>query len=488
MDPHFSTTPANFGANQQVFETLLKRDPQSVPVPALAESWKTLDETTWEFKLRQGVKFHDGSPLTAADVVASYKRAPAVPNTSNSFSVYTKSIAEVSAPDARTVRITTKGPAPTLLIDMCFVMIVPKAVAEGATTADFDSGKGVIGTGPYKFKSWVRGDNILYERNEDYWGPKEPWQRVVYRSISNGAARLSALLSGSIDLINDVPSTDIAQIEKNPATRLWSAASTRFVYLALDRTDEGAASGFLTDKNDKPYTSSPLKDDRVRQALELAIDLDVIRDKVVQGDGIVTGQYLNKGMFGYVPDIQPVKADLAAAKKLLAEAGYPDGFKVTIHTSNDRINNSVRMAQAIGQMWARIGIVAKVETMPHAVFTPKRLAYPISLSGWSNSAGDAGGTLGPVLHSRDLNRGFGSLNYMRYVNAKFDQLVEQAIITVDDRKREDLFQQATRIAIADRVLLPIIMEVNNWGSRSTIVYEARSDAQTFAMAARPAKP
>jgi peptide/nickel transport system substrate-binding protein len=229
-----------------------------------------------------------------------------------------------------------------------------------------------------------------------------------------------------------------------------------------------------------------MKDVRVRNALELAIDLAVIRDKVVQGDGIVTGQYLNEGMFGYVPDIHPKKPDFAAAKRLLADAGFPNGFKVTIHTSNDRINNSVRIAQTIGQMWARIGVQAQIETMPHAIFTPKRFNYPISLSSWGNSAGDAGGTLGPVLHTRDLERGFGSLNYMRYSNQEFDALVEKAIVTLDDRARETLFQQATWIAIEDRVLLPIMMEVNTWATSTGLTYVPRADAQTFAMAARPA--
>jgi peptide/nickel transport system substrate-binding protein len=369
---------------------------------------------------------------------------------------------------------------------MCFVMIMPKSATENLTTADIDSGRGVIGTGPYKFKSWARGDYINYERNDDYWGQKEPWQRVSYRAISNGAARLSALLSGSVDLINDVPSADIPQMEKNPKVKVWTASSTRFIYLALDGTDEGAKSGFLTDREGKPYTANPMRDVRVRNALELAIDLAVIRDKVVQRDGIVTGQYLNEGMFGYVPDIQPKKPDLAAAKRLLADAGFPNGFKVTIHTSNDRINNSVRIAQTIGQMWARIGVQAQIESMPHAIFTPKRFNYPISLSSWGNSAGDAGGTLGPVLHTRDLERGFGSLNYMRYSNQEFDALVEKAIVTLDDRAREDLFQQATRIAIEDRVLLPIMMEVNNWASITGLTYVPRADAQTFAMAARPA--
>jgi peptide/nickel transport system substrate-binding protein len=487
MDPHFSTTPANFGANQQVFETLLKRDPQSVPTAALATEWKVLDDTTWEFKLRPGVRFQDGSPLTADDVVYSYRRAPVVPNTSNSFAVYTKSIKEISAVDPLTVRAVTNGPAPTLPKDMCFVMIMSKQATEKLTTADLDSGRGVIGTGPYKFKSWSRGDYINYERNDDYWGEKEPWERVSYRAISNGAARLSALLSGSVDLINEVPSADIPQVEKNPNVRIFATSSTRFVYLAIDRTDEGAKSGFLKDRNDKPLTTNPLKDIRVRKALELGIDVSVIRDKVVQGDGIVTGQYLNEGMFGYVPDIKPHKADIAAAKKLLADAGFPDGFKVTIHTSNDRISNSVRIAQTIGQMWARIGIQAQIESMPHAVFTPKRFNYPLSLSGWTNSAGDAGGTLGPVLHTRDLDKGFGSLNYMRYSNPELDGLVEKAIVTMDDRAREQLFQDATKIAIEDRVLLPIIMEVNNWGTRNSIVYVPRADAQTFAMAARPAQ-
>jgi peptide/nickel transport system substrate-binding protein len=222
MDPHFSTTPANFGANQQVFETLLKRDPQSVPTAALATEWKALDDTTWEFKLRPGVRFHDGSPLTADDVVYSYRRAPAVPNTSNSFAVYTKSIKEITATDPMTVRVITHGPAPTLPTDMCFVMIMSKSATEKLTTADIDSGRGVIGTGPYKFKSWARGDFINYERNDDYWGQKEPWQRVSYRAISNGAARLSALLSGSVDLINDVPSADIPQMEKNPKVKVWT--------------------------------------------------------------------------------------------------------------------------------------------------------------------------------------------------------------------------------------------------------------------------
>jgi peptide/nickel transport system substrate-binding protein len=485
LDPHFHTTPANYLINSHVFEPLIKRDANSRPnVPVLAQSWRVIDDVTWEFKLRPNVKFHDGTPLTAEDVAFTFRRAPKVPNSPGSFSVYMKLVKDVKIIDPLTIQVTTPGPSPELLADLAAILIVSKKHGENATTADYNTGKVVIGTGPYRFEEWTQGSSVTFKRNEDYWGTREPWDRVKFRIIANDAPRVASLLAGDVDMIADVPTQDVQKLKESGKVDIWSGAASRFVFVALNGTQEALSRSSILSTDGKPLERNPLGDVRVRRALQLAIDLDVIRDRINAGEAITTGQYLSPGADGYVEGIGPWKPDLEKAKALIAEAGWTGKFKLVMHTSSDRINNSVRMAQAIAGAWARIGVPTSIETLPFQIFSARRTELPVSLSSWGNSIGNANGVLAPALHSRDVDKGFGTANYFGYSNPKLDELVDRAIVTMDDGKRERLFQDATRIALDDHVYIPVHIVVSNWATRKGLKYEPRLDAQTLATSLR----
>src|SRR5260221_555099 len=234
IDPHFAILGANQQISEQIFDTLVGRDERLRPVPALATAWRLLDETSWEFKLREGVVFHDGTPFTAADAVFTIARAPAVPNSPASYAPYVSHIAEAVAVDDLTLRIRTKTPYPTLPLDLSELYVVSRKAAEHATTDDFNKGKAAIGTGPYRFVEWQPGQRVVLERNERYWGAKPAIERAVFRVLPSDPARVAALLAGDVALIEGVPPADLAQLRKNPAVAVWSAASTRLIYLHMD--------------------------------------------------------------------------------------------------------------------------------------------------------------------------------------------------------------------------------------------------------------
>src|SRR3546814_826901 len=227
----------------------------------------------------------------------------------------------------------------------------------------------MIGTGPYKFVEWVKGDRIVLEANPDYWGGKPQWDRVEFKPISSGPARVAALLAGDVDVIDVVPTVDIRKLKKNKDVVLSSGVSNRIIYLHMDQQRDKTP--FVTTKDGAPLDKNPLKDIRVRRAISKAINREAIVDRVMEGAAIPAGQLLPEGFFGVHPNLPPEKYDPDGAKKLLKQAGYPDGFGLTIHGPNDRYINDAKIAEAVAQMLTRIGIPTTVDTMPKSVyFTP----------------------------------------------------------------------------------------------------------------------
>src|SRR4051812_31073895 len=214
IDPHSNNAAPNNSIAEQIFNKLIENDAKQIQKPGLAESWRTIDDLTWEFKLRRGVKFHDGSDFTAADVAYSIER-PGIINTPGGFTIFTRSIVEKIIVDPYTIRLKTAAPYPNLPIDMAGLIIVSARAARGATNADFDFGKATIGTGPGEFVRYAKGDRIELVRNENYWGPKPPWDKVTFRLITSDPSRVAALLSGDVQLIEAVPPADYANLKNN---------------------------------------------------------------------------------------------------------------------------------------------------------------------------------------------------------------------------------------------------------------------------------
>lgn len=483
IDPHYHNLGPNNAMAQNIFNRLIEQDDKQRLLPGLATSWKAIDDLTWEFKLRKGVKFHDGTPFMADDVIFTMDRAVNVPNSPASFVTYIKG-KTASKIDDYTVHFTTERPYPLMPQDISNVPIVSKKHGMGATTADYNSGKAAIGTGPFKFVKWIPGDVIQLTKNPDYWGDKTEWDNVTIKPIKSGPGRVAALLAGDVDFIDDVPPTDISRLKKEANIQLSQGISNRVIYLHMDQFRED--SPFIT-ANDGSKIKNPLLDNRVRRAISKAINRELIVDRVMEGVAVPAGQLLPEGFFGVSPNMQPEKYDPAGAKKLLAEAGLPDGFKMTIHGPNDRYINDAKIAEAIAQMLTAIGIKTTPITMPKAVYFKRASRggpdsspeFSFMLVGWGSGTGEASSPLKSLLHTYDKSKGFGAANRGRHSNVEADKLIEEALATVDDKKRSDLLIKATELAVGKRLgIIPLHYQVNTWAARKGIVYKARTDERT----------
>ena len=496
IDPHYHNTGNNNQIVFHIFDTLIKQGSNQELLPGLAVSWEAVDDTTWEFKLREGVTYHDGSPFTADDVVFTIERAPNVPDSPSSFTHTVTSITDIEVVDDHTIRFTTAEPAPLLPTDLSILRIVSRENGEGATTSDYNSGAAAIGTGPFKLAEYVPGDRIVLEANDDYFDGRPQWDSVTLRPITSDPSRVAALLAGDVDVIERVPPADVAQLKDNPDVVLSQGVSNRVIYIHLDSARD--TTPFIQAK-DGSEIPNPLRDVRVRQALSLAIDRDEIVEQVMEGIAIPAGQLLPDGFFGTSEDIEVPEYDPDQARALLAEAGYPDGFRLTIHGPNDRYINDEQVVQAIAQMWARIGIDAQVETMPRSVYFSRATGntdlcpdeamaasgpcseFSVMLVGWGSDTGEASSPLRALLATKDSARGLGGTNRGRFSSAEMDALLDEAMRTVNDEERWELLAQAQEAAMAEVGLIPTHFQVNTWATRPGMSYVPRTDEYTMGM-------
>ncbi len=485
MDPQFYLLQANVNVSDHMFETLVAMDPDDRIVPALAESWKRINSTTWEFKLRKGVKFSDGSDFTADDVAWSIERPATLTGSAGKFDLYTKGIVDKKIIDAHTIRFTTKEPYPLLLADLTAVFMVSKKATQGMSGDDFSSGKGMVGTGRFKFVKFQRDDRVEMERNERYWGVKPAWSKVTIRFIPNGATRLAALLAGDVQAIENVPTPDLARVRADASLSMFSKVSHRVIYLYPDTSRE--KSPFVTDKDGKPLDENPLRDLRVRQAISMAINREAIKDRVMEGLAEPTNNLVPATLFGHNPKLKVVKFDPEGAKKLLTQAGYPNGFGLTLHTPNNRYVNDEKIAQTIAQMLSRIGIAAKVEGMPMSIYLSRatKQEFSFGLLGWGADTGEASSPLRALAACENPAKGFGSFNLLKYCNPKLDELLMSALVTVDDQTRLKMLQEATAIYIDEVGAIPLHQQVTTWAAKKGFVYTPRTDERTHAYGFRP---
>jgi peptide/nickel transport system substrate-binding protein len=369
--------------------------------------------------------------------------------------------------------------------DLSTIMIVSSRAAKGAATEDFNSGKAAVGTGPFRFVRWQKGDRIELARFDGYWGPKAPWDKAVLRVITSDPTRVASLLAGEVRAIENVPTADLAKVAKDADLSVYRIVSHRVMYVHMDSARD--KSPFVTDKAGRPLERNPLKDARVRRALSKAINRQALVERVMEGAARATGQLLPEGMFGYSPALKAERYDVEGAKKLLTEAGYPDGFGLTIHAPNNRYVNDEQVAQTIAQMLTRVGIVTKVDAMPSSVFFSRanKLEFSMLLAGWGSDTAEASSPLKALLATFSKEKGMGQANRGRYSNRKMDALLDQALATVDDARREKLLQQATEMAMSDVGIITLYHQENLWAARKGIAYTPRADERTFAHQFRP---
>jgi len=468
LDPYFhSETPTN-SMNNNIYDGLVGFDGELNVVPGLAESWDTPDNLTWVFHLRKDVKFHDGTPFTADDVKFSIERCQTWPK--SGFKSTVNMIDAVEVVDPYTVKITTPKPYGILHRKLAQVMIMSKAYVE--KQGDEVQSDTPNGTGAYKLKEWIKGDHLTLEANADYFRGAPVIKEVVARPLTNDATRTAALLSGEVDIIDDVPVRDVNRIERQEGVEVVHRPGLRLIYLQMDQGRE------ISPKAKGADGKNPLLDARVRRAIYFGIDEEAIVKHVMNGFAFPAGQFYPEAVFGYDPEIFRPAYNPEKAKKLLAEAGYADGFTITIDSPNDRYINDEKIAQAVAADLARLGIDIKVNALPKKTFFPMtdRLESSFFLIGWACADGDASGFLDGIAHSYDKARGFGRYNRGRYSNPEVDKHIESAAATVDQEARLKAMQAAQEIALLrDQAFIPLHFQVDIYAKSDRVNWKPRAD-------------
>ena len=484
LDPNFTATGTHAESLKHVFDTLTVSGSDLQVEPGIAESWRVLDATTWEFRLRRGVKFHDGSELTAEDVVDSVRRMQLLRGPSPT-SVYVRRVQEMRIVDSHTIRFVTDGPAPTLPNDFVRVFITSARATAGLTPDNsneaFNSGRATIGTGPYRYVSWTPNTQFTVERFDGHWSDRATWERVVRRELPNDAARVAQLRTGQVDMIVRAPSADVPTLERDRSIAVVKANTLYVFRLDLDYRE---TSPQLRARDGSALTSNPYRDARVREAMDLAIDRRALAEVAMEGMGSPVSQMVTSNIFGYNPELPVVTPNLPRARQLLAEAGYPNGFRMVLNFTNDRLPGDGAVGTALAQMFARVGIEVQAAGQPAAVVFPARTRGDLSniMNGWGTLTGEALYTYSSVAHTNDATLRLGAYNVSGYSNPEMDRLIQAASIELDEKKREQLLREIGALYNRDRAALPLVSIGSAWAMRRDRVAMARGrvDEDTYA--------
>ncbi|HXN15151.1 MAG TPA: ABC transporter substrate-binding protein [Usitatibacter sp.] len=469
--------------NGQVYESLVEFGKSLEIVPALAASWKQTSPTTWIFNLRKGVKWQDGSDFTADDVVFSIKR---LQGPTSNFRVYGNAVGEAKKIDSHTVEMTTPVPNPVMLQMFAnSLFMVSKAWCEkhnAEKAQDFTNkeesyaARNAMGTGPFMLVSRDPDVKSVFKKNPNWWGLKEGRfsgnvDEIVYTPVKEANTRISALLSGELDFVLDPPVQDIEKLKQDKNIKVYEGRENRIIFFGMDQARDELLYSNVKGKN-------PLKDKRVRQAFYQAIDVQAINHSVMRGLSVPTAINLPNPTLAGIPKEMDKRYpyDVAAAKALLAEAGYPNGFELQIDCPNNRYINDEKICVAVAAMLAKIGVNAKVNAIPRAQFFPKaqRLDVSMYMLGWGGATTDAIFTLQPVLHSRN-DKGDGDYNWGNYKDPEFDALIDSAKGDTDPKHRQETINKAMQRHHEMIHHIPIHLQVIPWASRANVEVIHRPD-------------
>ncbi len=470
MDPHSLQESFQLAFLGNIYEPLIGRDRNFALTPMLATRWEATSPTTWRFQLRQGVQFHDGSPFTADDVLFSYQRTQ---SESSDTKLYVAPIKAMRKIDNYTVEMETAQPMPILPDLISGWLVMGKSWSEknkSSTPADVRKGTenfaslNANGTGPFQLKSRQPGVRTVLKPFDGWWGQKEHnLTEVVFNPIANNATRVAALVSGEVDLMEPVPLQDIARLQANPSLQVLQKPELRTMYLGLDVGRDELLYSNVKGKN-------PLKDVRVRQALYQAIDIGTLTSKIMRGAAQPAGIIVAPGVRGYEASLDKrLPYDVAAAKKLLADAGYPNGFELGLHCPTDRYVNDQAICQSITAMWTRVGVKTTLYAETKALYLPRAFKRDVSafLLGWQPASNDAQNTLWALLNT-PANDGRGRFNLGGYANPKLDELTREIGVEIDAGKRQQLMKAAWQQVQDDLPLLPLHNQNLAWGVKRSI--------------------
>jgi peptide/nickel transport system substrate-binding protein len=487
-DPHQSFSP-NRNVQLHVYETLLVQDEHLRPHAGLAESWKVVDPLTWSFTLKPGIKFHDGSPLTPADVAFSIMRAQAATGI-RTYSSAVRNVVSVEPTGERTFLIRMREPTPLQPAYLVSVAIVSATAAKDAAIADWNGGRAAIGTGPYRWVKWTPSQDVVLERFPGYWGPKDPWDKVIFRYIPNDSARVAALLSGDVDVADTLPAELYERVKDAEKVKLITTDSVFTNYLYLDSISPLTPNAMTLDG--KPLPKNPLTDLRVRTALDHAINRTALAERAMQGGGAAAGQIAAPGLIGHVAALKPTTYDPALSRKLLAEAGYPQGFSLVLSCTSDRFAGDARTCQAVGQMLNAVGIKPVVDALPSTIYFRKwatitpagNSEFSATISMFGSTSGLGGESMNTILRTTNAERGLGASNRRFTSDATLDDLLGRMDASFDDAEREKLTETAVRRAMDQRLALPLFHVKASWGLRRDLTLAPRADQYTMAMTVR----
>ncbi len=482
LDPHSQNHSTTSALLQHAYEGLTRYNRTYQVEGALATDWKAITPTQIRFNLRKGVKFQDGSPFTADDVVFSFSRINSPHSTLKPF---VAGITEIKKIDSHTVDFILSAPNPILTRTIIDFRIMSKAWADknkasappkvSAKEETFAT-RNAMGTGPYKITGWQPEQRITMVQNPDWWDAKNASnvKQVLYTPIKSDQTRVAGLLSGEVDLVTDLPTQDVARLKTDAKLKVLEGNEVRTIFIAMDQGSDEL-------RNSSVKGANPFKDKRVREAMSLAIDREAIKRSLMRGLSIPAAIMVAPVAYGWSQELDTVaKADVARAKQLMTEAGYGDGFEVPLACPNDRYVNDEEICQAVVSMWARIGLKAKLQTQPMTQHSAalQRFDLPLYMYGWGVTTFDAQYTLQDIVHTKTSGAD-GKGNYSRVSDAKVDALVQQMKVETDVPKRLALMQEALKRTRDEFLFIPIHHQVRPWAMKAgvTIPHSANDAPQ-----------
>lgn len=462
MNPHGRDADSNLSIMANIFNGLLQRNTQGKLEPALATSWERVDPLTWRFKLRQGVTFHNGNDFTWEDVKFTMNRL-SDPKVSEflAFGGLVDTVKPVDG-DPWTIEIKTVRPVPFFAQNLPQVFIMDKESTQARSQGEV--GLHPIGTGPYEFVKWVKGSYLKLHAYENYWGEQPSIENAVVRPITEASTRLAAIISGKVDILQGVPVSLIRVIKNNPKIKLINRPARRSIFLGMTN-EEG----------------EPTADLRVRKAMYMAINEQAIIDKVMFGHASPAAQIPDPATIGYSDDIERLPYNPEKARKLLAKAGYPDGFEITLTGPNDRYVQDEQIMAAIAGQLAKVGITVHVDAKPKAVYFPEVDEHELEfyLLGWFDGSYDFGRSYSKLLHTVDVEAGYGGVNGAAYSNPALDKLFAKSNQILDPAKREKALQRLNEKAMAQVAVIPLHYQENDYAVRKGLGIEFTPRADTW---------
>ena len=477
LDPHSQNHATTHGILQHVYEGLVRYTRDFKIEPALATSWQQVTPTQWRFHLRKNVKFHDGTPFTADDVVFSYGRIIQPQGTNQ---IYVSGVKEVKKIDDHTVELVLGGPNPVLLRLLVDFRIMSKAwsvknksenVQDYVAKEESYASRNANGTGPYQIKLWEPDKRILFAANIAWWDKLQGnATEVIYTPIKSDATRIAALLAGDVDLVTDLPTQDVARLRTEPKLKVLEGHEVRTIFIGMDQFSDELKYASVKGKN-------PFKDIRVRKALNLAVDREAIKRVTMRGLSIPAAIMIAPGVHGHSPALDKVaRADAAGAKKLLAEAGYPNGFEFGLDCPNNRYVNDEEICQALVGMWAKIGLKVKLNAQPMATFIQKiqKFDHDAYMLGWGVATFDGLYTLQSLVRTKTTGAD-GSFNLGRISDAKLDALIDAMKTETDVKKRDGLLREALAATRDNYYYVPLHHQLRPWAMKKNVSTVHKAD-------------